>query len=144
MDEKNTRELEDVLKKTKHTDALETYLDRLPDEAPHTAFRDYFQSLDAVKKTDASDIIAKSGIERTYYYQLMNGTRNPGRDKILVLSIAASLSLKEIQRGLAIAGQGGLYAKNRRDAIIIFCIERKLSNTDTNELLEQFGETLLE
>ena len=143
MDQKTTRDLEQILKSKRKTEQLEEYLETLPEEQPHASFRDYYQSLAKVKAMSAADIVAKSGIERTYYYQLMNGTRNPGRDKIITLCIAAGLTVKETQRALEIAQEGILYAKARRDAILIFGMETRLSMTDTNELLEQFGEALL-
>ncbi|MBR5970389.1 MAG: XRE family transcriptional regulator [Lachnospiraceae bacterium] len=143
MDEKTTSELEAILKNKKVLTQLEAFLDDLDEAQYPDAFRDYFFSLDKVRALSAADLIGKSGIERTYFYQLQRGERQPGRDKILALSIAAHLTLKETQRALEISGCGILYVKNRRDAIIRFCIERKLSMTDSNELLEQFGEELI-
>ena len=143
MDEKTTSELTRILKNTSNTTQLETYLDKLEEQRLPEAFRDYFFSLEAVKSLQAAELIGKSGIERTYFYQLQRGERKPGRDKALALCIAARLSLKETQRALEIAGINPLYSRNRRDAIIIFCIERRLTMTDTNELLEQFGEELV-
>lgn len=143
MDQKTTRELEEVLKNTKDADMLEDYLEELPTLQPYETFREYYKDIIKDKELDNTDLIQKSGIERTYYYQLMNGTRSPGRDKILLLCITAGFTLKETQRALEIANAGTLYSKNRRDAILIFCIERKLNMIDTNELLDQFGESLL-
>ena len=144
MDEKTTNELTQILKNTSNTTQLETYLDQLEEQRFPEAFRAYFFSLEAVKKMQSSELIGKSGIERTYFYQLQRGERKPGRDKVLALCIAARLSLKETQRALEVASINTLYSKNRRDAIIIFCIERRLTMTDTNELLEQFGEALIQ
>lgn len=103
MDQKTTRDLEQILKSKRRTEQLEEYLETLPEEQPCASFRDYYQSLAKVQSMSAADIVAKSGIERTYYYQLMNGTRNPGRDKIITLCIAAGLTVKETQRALEIA-----------------------------------------
>lgn len=105
---------------------------------------DYFFSLPEVNRKDKSEIIKKSGIERTYAYQIFNKRRMPGRDKILELSIGMGLSLKETQRGLKIGNEPILYSRNKRDAIIIFCINEGKSLMATEELLMEYGEDSLE
>ena len=54
------------------------------------------------------------------------------------------LTLQERNRLLTIAKAGILYSKNRRDAILIFGLERELSLIDINELLYEMGEDVLE
>lgn len=82
-------------------------------------------------------------LPRTYAYQILNGTKNPGRDKILALCIAAGVDYEETQRALALSNMGKLYPRRREDSIIIFALEQKLSVLQTNELLyEECGITL--
>ena len=45
-----------------------------------------------------------------------------------------------IQRALEAAGVSSLYSKDRRDAIIIFCLDRGCSLQKVNEELYRFGE----
>ena len=106
-------------------------------------FKDYYKSLPEVKALKSARIIERSGINRTYYYQLMDGTRSPGRDKILLLCLAARLPLNKVQRSLEISGQAILYARNKRDSAVIFAINEKLTVPEVNELLFQLGEPLL-
>ena len=73
----------------------------------------------------------------------MDGTRSPGRDKILLLCLAARLPLNKVQRSLEISGQAILYARNKRDSAVIFAINEKLTVPEVNELLFQLGEPLL-
>lgn len=54
------------------------------------------------------------------------------------------LSLKETQRGLKIGNEPVLYSRNKRDAIIIFCINEGKNLMDTEELLTEYGENSLE
>ena len=63
---------------------------------------------------------------------------------MIALSAAMHLPLQECNRLLTIAKAGILYSKNRRDAILIFGIERELSLIDINELLYEMGEDVLE
>ena len=51
-----------------------------------------------------------------------------------------ALSLRETNRALRAAGTNELNAKCRRDAIIIFCLDRGCSLQKVNEELYRFGE----
>ena len=51
-----------------------------------------------------------------------------------------ALTLRETNRMLEAGGVSSLYSKSRRDAIIIFCLERGCSLQRVNEELYRFGE----
>lgn len=139
MDQKSTNELMDILTNLDTSGGLASYVSQ-PENFTKISFSDYYNSLPEVKGQKYTDLIRKSGLERTYFYQIMNGRRTPGRDKVILLSLAAGLSLKEVQRALELTQLGILYSKNRRDAILIFSFTKKLGVSDTQELLEHFGE----
>lgn len=142
MDRKSTNELLHTLTNLTSSGSLEHYVSD-PDHFTQMRFTDYYNSLPEVKERKYTDLIRESGIERTYFYQIMNGRRQPGRDKIILLSLAAGLSLKEVQRALEITGLGILYSRNRRDAILIFAFTKGLGVSDAQELLSHFGEEVL-
>ena len=104
------------------------------------SFAEYFQSLDAVKKLDRGELIRNSGLERSYFYQVMKGTRSPGRDKVLRLCLAAGLNLRETTRALELSGNAVLYARNRRDIILTVAVNQMADVDDTNLLLFRYGE----
>jgi hypothetical protein len=54
------------------------------------------------------------------------------------------MDLNQIQRALTIAGLGILYPKNKRDAIIMFAVNKGIGIMDTNELLYGMGVVVLE
>ena len=89
---------------------------------------------------ESSELIGKSGLERSYYYQVMKGTRSPGRDKVLRLCLAAGLSLRETTRALELSGNAPLYPKNRRDIILTVSVNQSASVDDANLLLYKYGE----
>ena len=60
--------------------------------------------------------------------------------KVLQIAFAMALSLRETNRALRAAGTNELNAKCRRDAIIIFCLDRGCSLQKVNEELYRFGE----
>lgn len=142
MDRKSTDELLHILTNLTSSGSLERYVSE-PDHFTQMRFTDYYNSLPEVKTQKYTDLIRESGIERTYFYQIMNGRRQPGRDKVILLSLAAGLSLKEVQRALEITGLGILYSRNRRDAILIFAFTKGLGVSDAQELLSHFGEQVL-
>ncbi|MBR1913648.1 MAG: XRE family transcriptional regulator [Lachnospiraceae bacterium] len=139
-----TDRLTKVLEQIDRTDKLREYVDDLEESLPYDSFAEYYLSLENVKAIGKAELILRSNIDRTYGYQILNGTRKPGRDKIILLCLVAGLTLAETQRGLKIAGEGILYSRKRRDAILIFAFNEHLSIADTQELLIQFGEAVLE
>ncbi|MCR4557028.1 MAG: helix-turn-helix transcriptional regulator, partial [Saccharofermentans sp.] len=92
----------------------------------------------AEKGMSTADMQKKSGIDRTYIYQIMDGSKNPGRDKIIAMAVACKMTLPECQRALEIAQEGILYAKNRRDSLIIYAIGKKMNIAEINGLLDEY------
>jgi transcriptional regulator with XRE-family HTH domain len=140
MDESTTKQLENILSGIDTEKQMEAYLE-CPKITDHfQSFPEYYQSLEAVQTIGNSDLIAKSGLERSYYYQVMKGTRQPGRDKVLRLCLAAGLSLRETTRALELSGNAVLYARSRRDIILTVAVNQQASVIDTNLLLDKYGE----
>lgn len=82
-------------------------------------------------------------LSRSFMYQLCSGERAPGRDIVLRLALVLKLTVTEAQQLLRIAQKGILYPRVRRDAIIIFCLNRKKGIYEADELLASHGETSL-
>ena len=91
----------------------------------------------------ASELIREAHLQRNYGYQILDGKRNPSRDKVIALCLALHLNITDTQRALNISQNGQLYSKSRRDSILIFAIEKNLSVMDTNELLFEMNEPIL-
>ena len=104
------------------------------------SFPEYFLSLSAVREMDRGTLIKDSGLERSYFYQVMKGTRSPGRDKVLRLCLAAGLNLRETTRALELSGNAALYPRNRRDIILTVAVNQMADVDDTNLLLFKYGE----
>ncbi len=91
------------------------------------------------KKIKKTQLFDQSGIEHAFGFQLLRGTRKPGRDTVVQLAIGLALTVEETQKLLALAGHARLYPRFERDAAIIFSIERNLSFVDLQLLLEEVG-----
>lgn len=108
-----------------------------------TDFQTCLNSLASKYKLQKKDIIHASNLNSTHVYQMFQGTRNASRDKVLQLAFAMKLNLKDTDHLLHSAGVSTLYCKNRRDAIIIYCLEHKYSLMSTEEVLYKFNEDTL-
>ncbi len=138
MSEKLTEELLDELLEAP---SLDGFLAENDLTAP--SLSEYLCSLLEAKRLKRSQVVHRADLNQTFGYQIFTGKRNPSRNKVLQIAFAMALTLRETNRALEAAGVSSLYSKNRRDAIIIFCIERGCSLQKVNEELYRFGEETL-
>lgn len=132
-----TGDLMSKLTSTDTPEGLDQYLNEIRDKYP-SDFSSYIKAILAQKGMSIADMQKKSGIDRTYIYQIMDGSKRPGRDKIIAIAIASGMNLPECQRALEIAQEGILYAKSRRDSIVIYAINKKMSLLELNSLLDEY------
>lgn len=85
-------------------------------------------------------VIKAAGLNETFGYQIFKGERQGSRNKMLQLAFAMGLSLQETNRLLQAAHTNALYPKDRRDAIIIFCLDRGYSLAEVEYELYHFKE----
>lgn len=91
-----------------------------------------------------ADLSRVSGIDRIYTSQIVSGQKNPSKDYVIKIAIGLEMTLEECQRALRVAKVSDLYAKDRRDAIIIYGFAKRLNIRDLNELLEKKGCKMIE
>ena len=135
MAERLTEELLDELLETPR---IEEYLDAHALNAPSLA--EYLNRLLADKRLKRSEVVRMANLNETFGYQIFTGSRSPSRDKVLQIAFAMALSVRETDRALRAAGVSALDPKGRRDAIIIFCLDRGRSLQKVNEELYRFDE----
>ena len=120
--------------------------DFLKENASHLrtdSFNHFLYDLITESKMKNSELFAKANMSESYGYQLLNGKRQPSRDKILQLAIGLSLDMEKTNQMLKLAEKSELYVKNKRDAVIMFAIVNKLNIIETNELLDDEKHDLL-
>lgn len=101
---------------------------------------EYLQQLLDEHGFDRATIIREANLNSTFGYQIFVGQRQASRNKVLQLAFAMHLSLMEANRLLQAAKVNELYCKDRRDAIMIFCLRHGCSLQETNEELYRLGE----
>ena len=86
------------------------------------------------------DAIRACYLERSYGYQLFNGTRPPTRTFLLRLALALGLGEEEAQKLLTRCGRAILYPRSRFDAAVFYGLTHHLTLEETDELLLSLGE----
>ncbi|MFO7635879.1 MAG: hypothetical protein R6W96_01060 [Clostridia bacterium] len=132
--------LNEIMNSRELTDFLENNKERFI----HMSLSKYLLKLIHEKNIPISEIIQHTTIEKSYMYQILNGRRNPSRNKLLQMVIAMGLDIEETQNLLKIGNMGILYAKAPRDVAIIYSIKNKYSLIQTQVVLEEFGFELLD
>lgn len=125
----STQELEQDIRSSKDPSVLDSEELSAPD------LSDYIHTLLEEHGMSVIQAIQCCNLDRSYGYQLFNGTRRPTREVLLNLAIQLGLTEEETQRLLKMAGKPVLYARNRRDAAILYCLSHKLSPAESYELI---------
>ena len=129
---------EELLDELLEAPSIDSYLD--VHALGTRSLSDYLNELLVAKRLKRSQAVRMANLNETFGYQIFTGARNPSRDKVLQIAFAMALTLRETNRALEAAGVSSLYSKDRRDAIIIFCLDRGRSLQKVNEELYRFGE----
>ena len=139
--EKTTRELEDILLNS-HSDQIDDYFLDESKELLNTSFGDYFRDTLLTKKITQQSLFTNADISDKYGYKLISGEKHTNqRDVIIRLCYAGDFTLTETQRALKLYGMAPLYARIKRDALLITAFNEKKKNIiDLNHYLKKNGE----
>ena len=137
----NTKNLELELR---HAESLEDFFNENEQALKAKNVSEYLDDLLIKYKAGKGDVVRKSGIAGTYGYQIFDGTRSAGREKLLQLAFGFPLKVEETQRLLRCGGYAELYVKKRREAFLIYALEKGYDINHVNEMLYENGEKTLE
>lgn len=132
---------EELLQRLLQSATPEAYLDQMPTGTRGLA--DYLMDLIEARGIRRADVLRGSAVNSTFLYQIFSGERMPGRDTAVRIAFGVGCSLRETQRVLRHAGVSELWCKNRRDAIIIHCIDHGFSLAECDDELFRLGEQTL-
>lgn len=85
----------------------------------------------------------QSLLERTHIYHLLSGKLGLTRDKLIQFALVGRLNLQEVNTLLKYARFAQLYARDSRDAVLIYAFQQQLSLRDTNQALAELEHRLL-
>lgn len=104
---------------------------------------EYLNTLLKQKKISRADVVRSSLLDRAYVYQIFSGEKTPSRDKLIAIAFGLCLSDDETQKMLKLSGNRELYARDERDALILFALQRKKNIFEINEILADHNLTIL-
>lgn len=84
-----------------------------------------------------------SGINSTVVYDIFAGKSRPRGNHAIMLAFGLRCDLRQTQRLLRLADVAELWCKQRRDAILIWCIENGLTRAKADDELFRLGEKTL-
>lgn len=131
---KSTRSLERAIHSSASPDLLSEEDFSLPE------LSEYLRELLCRQGVPLKDMIRRCNLDRSYGYQLFNGTRRPTRNTLMIFSLELGLQDREVQRLFQLAGRAPLYARCRRDAAVLYGLSHQLSPAEVHELLLELGE----
>lgn len=138
---KTTTTLTEILKETgfeKLEDYFEEYSESMaPEEKPFSA---YMRELFRKKGITQQDVFLAADISEGYGYKLISEEKKTKqRDVILRLCLAGQFDLPETQRALKLYGMSPLYAKVRRDAVLIIAVNQGMYDiAEVNDQLRAY------
>ena len=122
---------------------MEDYLKRNKGNMITSSLSEHLNLLLSQKGIKKADVVRGSLLDRAYVYQIFSGEKTPSRDKLIAIAFGMKLSDDETQKMLKISGNRELYARDKRDALILFALQHKKTIWDTNELLYSHNLTVL-
>lgn len=111
--------------------------------APQPVFSELLFDMMQKRGLSPKDMIRATCIDRSYFYHILNGQKSPGRNIVLRIGFCLRATLNEMNHLLLLAGLATLYAKVKRDALLIYAIQKKLTMDQANDLLAEAGEAPL-
>ena len=141
--DKNTPPTAELVNEIKNTTNIEDYLGKNKEYMLTHSLSEHLNMLLSQKGISRADIVRDSLLDRAYVYQIFSGEKTPSRDKLIAIAFGLKLSDDETQQMLKLSGNRDLYAKDKRDAVILFSLHHRKTIHETNELLFQHELTLL-
>lgn len=135
---------DDLLDELKNKDCnIDNYLSKNPDSFVFDNINEFWENAISRSGLSKSNIINKSDFSYCYFYDVINGRKIPGKDKIIRLILTMHLSIDDCQEALRLSGRSALYPRIKRDSIILYAISNSLTVYEASELLISHGEEAL-
>ncbi|MGN1317323.1 MAG: hypothetical protein ACI4VW_09740 [Acutalibacteraceae bacterium] len=138
---KKTEDLLNLLKI--ENNSYDAYLNENQDTFLDNDISHFWKKIIASCGMKKTDIINKADIGYSFFYDILKGNKHPSRDTLIKLLIVLSCDLDVFQEALRLYEWAALYPKIKRDSIIIYAINHNYSLYQTEELLQNNNEKVL-
>lgn len=78
------------------------------------------------KGISRAELIKRMNIDRSYGYQLLNGTRRPTRNHVIRMGLLLELDIESFQKLLKTARKKPLYVRDMFDAKVFFAVKHHM------------------
>ncbi|MBN2878373.1 MAG: hypothetical protein JXN65_01975 [Clostridia bacterium] len=133
------KKTEKILEEIDNSLSLAEFLQNNEGQFELLTIGEYIELEIAKRGLKKEQIIRDSGIIKRYFNQIISGAKSPTRRYIIRILLSMELDLPDIQWYLKACDYNQLFVKNKRDAIIIYCVNQKLSVKECNEMLNNVG-----
>ena len=123
--------------------SLEGFLRENEEEFTERGLQELLQRLFDRRGISKAALAQESGMSEIYLHQIFAGRRSPSRGRLISLGFGLGATLEETQELLRRASLARLYARRRRDAIIIYGLTHGLGLFEVNDRLFTEGEETL-
>jgi len=130
---------EKVLNKLSGTQSITEFLEESKDSFDLLSIGEYIQLEIENRKFTKAKVIKDSGINKRFFFDILSSKKTPNRRYIIRIFLALGMDVSDVQWYLKACDYPQLYAKNKRDAIIIYCLNNKLSVSECNKMLNNVG-----
>lgn len=131
----NCKSTDELNHEIKNATNIEDYLSDNKTALLAGTLSEHLNLLLSQKGLKKADVLHGSQLGKAYIYQIFSGQKFPSRDKLIAIAFGLHLSESETQKLLKLSGYRELYARDERDAIILFTLQRDKTIFDANELL---------
>ena len=137
---------DDLMNSLKQAPSVEDYFDENDDEIFFGSLSEMIDYYRTRKGLEKADVWHGSGLTKGYAYEIMSGksTKNISRDKVIMICFGLKLTVDEAQQLLKKSGYAPLYARDTRDSIIIYSLERHINVVNTNIKLGEYNLEILD
>ena len=118
---------------------IDEYLAENQEHMLDQSLKEHLTALLIEKDVSIADVAKGAKLNRVYIYQIFDGKKRPSRDKLIAIAFGFGLDEDETQKLLKVSRNKELYVRDRRDAVILFAIQRKKTLMETNYLLADHG-----
>lgn len=139
----NQKTTEELCHEIKDSTNINNFLKKNKEHMLTDSLPEHLNALLVQKGISRAEVVRSSLLDRSYVYQIFSGEKVPSRDKLIAIAFGLSLSDDETQKMLKLSGNRELYARDERDALLLFGLQRKKDIFEINELLISNNLTLL-
>ena len=90
---------------------------------PAPEFYEMIDELLEERNIKRADLIMHLNFDRTYGYQILNGTRTPTKSQIVRIGLYLGVTVEQMKVLLRLCGRESLYVRNIEDAKIMYALE---------------------